>query len=92
MGPLGRAFLVVFICVGSAQLALADDSPPPTTRPARSARVPLPEKHADEILAMRLDPDPATCALGKRYNLSSQVGRDLIGGDDALRMRAVGVL
>jgi len=37
---------------------------------------------------MRLDPDPATCALGRQYNLQRQITLDLRNADDAIRQRA----
>jgi tetratricopeptide (TPR) repeat protein len=96
---MGRTFLLVLICVGSAHLALGDDAatqpaPAPTTRPAR-ARKPkpvLPAKHADEILAMRLDADPATCALGRQYSLPHQILADLKDPDADVRQRAADTL
>jgi hypothetical protein len=98
MGSIRNIVILGAICSCVVSSAFGDEAGPPTTAPAtrparvRAPRVALPDKHADEILAMRLDPDAATCALGRRYNLNMQVGHDFAGRDTDLQQRAADVL
>jgi len=102
MGGIPKILIAWGLCACWASSAYCDDaSPPPTTapttRPARTARVrkpkvALPAKHADEILAMRLDADPATCALGRQYNLPRQIALDLKDPGAGVRQRAADTL
>lgn len=94
MGGLMRfsSFLAMSVLFASAAFCQVPTSP---AAPPAKANVPsaaLPEKHASEILDMRLSADAATRALAKRYSLEDQIAKDLKGQNNDLQQRAVDTL